>query len=205
MARPPDGSHMDRRQLVKSLCTAGSIACLGCSRLAFAAAEGAPAHKFAAPSEMSFEEVFRVAYVNSFIPTMKVLAGRVGLETIQEAACASAAEEVRRSAASAPSRALADWAASLKTPNRLFEHVLTYDIIEDSRQAFEVRVTECLWATTFRDADAAELGYSWVCHPDFAMATAFNPRLRLTRDTTLMQGDRCCNHRWAIASSSVPE
>ena len=201
MTRPSDGSAIDRRQLVKSLCTAGSIACLGCSRLAFAAAEEAHAHKFAAPSEMSFEEVFRLAYVNSFIPTMKVLAGRVGLETIQEAACDSAAEEMRRSAASAPSRELAEWAASLKKPNRLLEHALTFDIIEDSQDAFEVRVTECLWAKTFRDADAAELGYSWVCHPDFVMATAFNPSMRLTRDTTLMQGDLCCNHRWAIATS----
>jgi hypothetical protein len=200
MACPSNGSDLDRRQLVKSLCAAGSIACLGCSRLAFAAAEGAPVHKFAGPSEMSFEEVFRFAYVNSFIPTMKVLVSRVGLETIQEAACDAAAEEMRRSAESAPGRELADWAASLKKPNRLLEHVLTYDIVEDSQHAFEVRVTECLWAATFRDADAAELGYSWVCHPDFAMATAFNPRMRLTRDTTLMQGDRCCNHRWAIAT-----
>ena len=200
MACPSNGPDLDRRQLVKSLCTAGSIACLGCSRLAFAAAEDASVHKFAAPSEMSFEEVFKVAYVNSFIPTMKVLASRVGLETIQEAACDSAAEDMRRSAASMPGRDLADWAASLKKPNRLLEHVLTYDIVEDSQHVFEVRVAECLWATTFRDADAAELGYSWVCHPDFAMATAFNPRMRLTRDTTLMQGDRCCNHRWAIAT-----
>jgi hypothetical protein len=205
MARHSDSPDLDRRQLVKTLCTAGSIACLGCSRLAFAAAEDTLAHKFATPSEMSFEEVFRLAYVNSFIPTMKVLSSRVGLETIQEAACDSAAEDMRRSAASAPSRELADWAASLKKPNRLLEHVLTYDIIEDSQHAFEVRVTECLWATTFREADAAELGYSWVCHPDFAMATAFNPRMRLTRDTTLMQGDLCCNHRWAITANSVPE
>lgn len=200
MACPSRGNYQDRRQLVKNLCAVGSIACLGCSRLAFAAAEEAPVHKFAAPSEMTFEEVFKFAYVNSFIPTLKVLANRVGLETIQQAACDSAAADMRRSAASLPGRGLADWAASLKEPNRLLDHVLAYEIVEDSEHAFEVRVTECLWAATFRNADAADLGYSWVCHPDFAMATAFNPRMRLKRDATLMQGDTSCNHRWELAT-----
>ena len=73
-----------------------------------------------------------------------------------------------------------------------------YDVVENSSEAFEVRVSECLWATTFRAADAAELGYSWVCHPDFAMARAFNPKMRLRRDSTLMQGSPYCNHRWEI-------
>ena len=57
--------------------------------------------------------------------------------------------------------------------------------MEDSETALEVRITECLWASTFRAADAADLGYSWVCHPDFAMARAFNPEMRLHRDRTL--------------------
>jgi hypothetical protein len=199
MKRRPPTPDLDRRQLLTSLCAAGSFACLGCSRLAFAGGEAAaPAHKFAAESEMSFEEVFRFAYTNAFIPTMKVLADRVGLEAIQAAACDSAAAEMRRSAAALPSRELSDWAASLKQPSRLWRHVLSYDIVEDSARAFEVRVTECLWARTFRDAGAAELGYAWVCHPDFAMAPAFNPVLRLRRDTTLMQGGTHCNHRWEL-------
>ncbi len=45
---------------------------------------------------------------------------------------------------------------------------------------------------------AAELGYAWICHPDFAIATAFNPKMHLKRDTTLMQGESCCNHRWEV-------
>ncbi|MCU0304053.1 MAG: L-2-amino-thiazoline-4-carboxylic acid hydrolase [Thermoanaerobaculales bacterium] len=193
------GSDLDRRQLIGSLCALGSAACLGCSRLARAVeSERATPHRFAAMSDMSFEEVFRVAYVNSFIPTMKVLAERVGLETIQAAACDSAADETRRMAEALPSRGLADFARPLKQPDRFLEHVLAFAIVEDRETAFEVRVTECLWATTFRRADAADLGYVWVCHPDFAMAQAFNPDLRLTRDSTLMQGGAYCNHRWEI-------
>lgn len=187
--------------MITRLCAVGSLACLGCSRFAFAADEGdAPAHKFAAMSEMSFEEVFKFAYVNSFIPTMKVLADRIGLESIQSAASESAAHEIGKMAESLPSRGLADWVSGLKNPNHLWKHVLTSEIVEDTENAFEVRITECLWAKTFRDADAADLGYAYVCHPDYAMASAFNPTMRMTRDKTLMQGFSHCNHRWEVST-----
>jgi hypothetical protein len=42
------------------------------------------------------------------------------------------------------------------------------------------------------DSDAADLESSWVCHPDFAMARAFNPEIRLRRDQTFMQGAAHC-------------
>lgn len=192
-------SNLDRRRLVAGLCALGSLTCLGCSRLGWAdPGKEKPSSGFATMSEMTFEEVFRFAYVGSFIPTMKVLAGRIGLEAVQSAACDAAAAETGRRAAALPDRGLASWAAQLKSPSRLWKHVLGYEIVEDTERVFAVRVTRCLWATTFRGADAAELGYAWVCHPDFAMATAFNPAMRLTRDATLMQGDSHCNHRWEI-------
>ena len=75
---------------------------------------------------------------------------------------------------------------------------LGFEIVEDTETAFEVRVTECLWAKTFRDADAADLGYACICHPDYAMAKAFNPKLHMVRDKPLMQGCSHCNHRWEV-------
>ena len=195
----PINSDLDRRQLITGLCAASSLACLGCSRLAFAAGEGeAPAHKFAAPSEMSFEEVFKNAYANSFIPTMRVLEERIGLETIQSAASEAAARQIGQMAKAAPSNGLADWVYPLKNPDRFWQHALTFEIVEDTETAFEVRISECLWAKTFRDADAADLGYACVCHADYAMAQAFNPKLHMIRDKTLMQGCSHCNHRWDI-------
>ena len=190
---------LDRRQLITNLCAVGSLACLGCSRMAFAGGEDeAPTHKFSAPSEMSWEEVFKRAYATSFIPTVSVIAERIGLENVQSAACEAASREVGKMAEAAPSNSLADWVMPLKKPNRLWQHVLTYEIVEDTETAFEVRVTECLWAKTFRDADAADLGYACICHPDYAMAEAFNPKLHMVRDKTLMQGCSHCNHRWSV-------
>ena len=192
---------LDRRRMVAGLCAAGTLACLGCGRAARAADGGESLDKgFSAASGMSFEEVFNFAYARSFIPTMKTLAERVGMEVIQDAACDTAAQAVGGAAALSPDRSLASWARMLKEPDEIMRHAIAFDIVEDGETAFEVRVTECLWASTFRAADAADLGYSWSCHPDFAMARAFNPEMRLRRDQTLMQGATHCNHRWELKS-----
>jgi hypothetical protein len=59
-----------------------------------------------------------------------------------------------------------------------------------------VRVTECLWAKTFRDLGASEIGSMLICHRDYADCRGFNPRITMIRSKTLMQGDEFCNHRF---------
>jgi hypothetical protein len=201
MERKQETLDLDRRRMITGLCAAGALACLGCGRAARAVEGGTSSgHAFSAASGMSYEEVFQFAYARSFIPTLKILAERVGMEVIRDAACESAAQAVGAAAASLPDRSLEAWAKMLKEPDEILGHAIAFDIVEDGESAFEVRVNECLWASTFRAADAADLGYSWVCHPDFAMAAAFNPDIRLRRDRTLMQGANHCNHRWELKS-----
>ena len=61
-----------------------------------------------------------------------------------------------------------------------------------------MKFTECLWAKTFREADASEIGYAGVCYQDYPMTKTFNPNLKLIRETTLMQGHDCCNFKWSM-------
>jgi hypothetical protein len=68
-------------------------------------------------------------------------------------------------------------------------------ITEESDTVIASRITECLYAKTFRDLGAPDIGYAWACHGDFAYDQAFNPKLRLIRDKTLMNGDDYCNPR----------
>jgi len=60
----------------------------------------------------------------------------------------------------------------------------------------EIRVTECLWAKTFRDAKAGDIGYATICYQDYAMSQGFSSKLKMIRSKTLMQGHDYCNHRW---------
>ena len=45
----------------------------------------------------------------------------------------------------------------MRDPSRFAKHVLTVEIVEDTPQAIEVKVTECLWAKTFREMEAADI------------------------------------------------
>jgi hypothetical protein len=77
-----------------------------------------------------------------------------------------------------------------------YRNTLTMEIVEDTEKAFELKVTECIWATTFVDLDAGDIGYASVCVGDYTWASGFNPKIRLVRDKTLMQGHAFCNHRY---------
>ena len=73
---------------------------------------------------------------------------------------------------------------------------LTMEIIEDTDKVFEIRVTECLSSESFLPYKAGDIGYAAVCWGDYNWASDFNPKIKLIRDKTLMQGHDCCNHKY---------
>ncbi len=189
--------------LARSVLCAGGLACLGCGR-AFAgqqqpAGGPAPAHKFDADAKMTFKEMYSFAY-GGYISLLKSLADDIGrekfLSMLQNAASRAVADRIRKTAPPPPKNTLA--AYIVQEPEYFWSHVVTMNWVEKTDTTAETRVTECLWATTFRAADAADIGYATVCHADFAATTAFNPKMRMLRTKTLMQGHDCCNHRWVM-------
>ncbi len=196
--------HAGRRVFLKTFC-AGSFLCLGCDRLQ--AATGSepqpPADGFLADSRMSFKDVWAFAYAHGSVPLLNALAEDLGRERLVEMVKAATARtveaSVRKQAPPAPGNTLDAFVADTLDPaNWLWTHVVSLDVVDRTASALEVRVKRCLWAQTFRGADAADIGYAMVCHGDFAAAPAFNPKLRMTRTKTLMQGDDHCNHRWVV-------
>ena len=77
-----------------------------------------------------------------------------------------------------------------------FKNTILKEIVEDTENAFELKVTKCIWAETFINLEAADIGFAHVCHGDYAWAEGFNPKIKLIRDKTLMQGHDHCNHRY---------
>jgi hypothetical protein len=157
-------------------------------------------HKFLEDSGMSFQEVFEFAY-RDHLEVMLFLAKEIGkdkfLEMLKRDGDEWAKQEAQKELKTLPANDFATFRAEgRKKPNRFWEHVITSVIVEDTDRAIETKVTECLWAKTYREAKAADLGYILCCYPDFPSATAFNPKLKLIRTKTLMQGDDYCNHRW---------
>lgn len=191
---------LSRRELF-SILPAGAAGCLGClgaARCAAQAAAPAPAHSWTEKSDMTWEDVFRFAYQRNFIPYMKDLAADIGNEKFLSMLQENTSERARKGMPeqSVSKRDFSAWVAGMKSPGPLYQHALVYEIVEDTARAFEFRISQCLWAKTFREADAAGIGYAVICHPDFAVASAYNPKMKLVRTKTLMQGHDCCNHRY---------
>jgi hypothetical protein len=83
-----------------------------------------------------------------------------------------------------------------ESPN--FKNALTMSIVEDTATVHEIKVTECIFASTFLEAKAGDLGFATICYADYNMASGFNPKVRMVRDKTLMQGHPYCNHRYLL-------
>lgn len=191
---------LSRRELF-SILPAGAAGCFGCLGAARCNAQAQPpAQSWTEESDMSWVEIFRFAFQQNYIPTMKALAARIGNKKLVGMLQEITSESARRGMAGRPAgaRDFATWVAGMKSPPPLFQHALVYEIVEDTDRAFEFRISQCLWAKAFREEGAAEIGYAAVCYPDFAVANAFNPKLKLLRTKTLMQGDDCCNHRYVM-------
>jgi hypothetical protein len=157
-------------------------------------------HKFLEGSNMTFQEVFDLAF-KRIVPVLQGLAKELGedqfLEALERVAFESALQTGQDRARQLPRNDFAAFTGSGEERSHFSQHALTLEIVEDTPQVFAVKVTECLWAKTFREMGAADIGYLLVCHTDYADCQGFNPRITMTRSKTLMQGDDCCNHRFA--------
>jgi len=69
----------------------------------------------------------------------------------------------------------------------------TCKLIEEGPNKVAYEVTECIWANTFRDLDAADIGDMMMCQTDFATAKVYHPKIALAREKTLMDGEDCCD------------
>ena len=193
---------LSRRGLLTVLPT-GVAGCLGCARAAACAAqtqEAAAAHSWAEKADLSWEQVFRFAYQKDLIPLLNVLSERLGREEfvrmLQEAGDAVVA---KKNAGRPPMvRDLVTFAASMKNMPPIIQHSLEAEIVEQTPEAFEYRVKKCLWAKVFRDENAADIGYAMICYPDYSVARGLNPKLKLIRTKTLMQGDDSCVLRYVM-------
>lgn len=76
------------------------------------------------------------------------------------------------------------------------ENALAYKVQDQSKDRFDLDVTECRYAQFFKEIGAPELGFLLVCSSDFHMAEGFGPGVELKRTQTIMQGASHCDFRY---------
>lgn len=161
-------------------------------------------HKFQEKFETTYEQYAKDTYlerINLAKELVRSLGRKKAFEIIERASEDFGVELTKKRAAARPINSLRDYAMIMKEsfdkPSSKCTETIT--VVEDSSKQFSFRVTECLWAKTFRDLDAGDLGYAMECRTDFSNARARDSRLRLKRTKTLMQGDPYCDftYYWA--------
>ncbi len=182
----PSPTPLNRRRF---LARSGGL-CVGCLLVdAASAAEDRPAAGPPArpvPPSWSSEQAFNFAYRDQLIPIFVALASRLGREKLVELLKAGTDETW-----SAPEyfpRVLANY------PKGFWEDAVTSRFWTDSDGTRRAQITRCLWAETFRQADAADFGYAVMCYADYPLARTNHEKLE--RATTLMQGHASCDLRW---------
>ncbi len=198
-------NEISRRQFFSRVMPACALTCLGTGKaLGFSPSgweilgqEGK--HKFDNPYDrpMTHRQFIAVRY-GEFIRLAKALEKEMGqekfLDFLKEQTRSALLKAGQEQAKRSPDTSLQTYTKTFKAP--IYDIALTKEIVEDTEKAFELKITECLWAATFLQAKAGEIGYAAVCYGDYAWAEGFNPKIKLVRDKTLMQGHDCCNHRY---------
>jgi hypothetical protein len=134
----------------------------------------------------------------SFIRFVRFLQEEIGeervLELIKKQTEQRLKEQAKRDLKRLGKSDFASYISIFRDPGMLAS--LTMEIIEDTDLVFEIRVTDCLAAESYLPYKAGDIGFAAVCWGDYNWATDFNPKIKLVRDKTLMQGHDCCNHKY---------
>lgn len=196
-----------RRQFITRIIPACSMMCMGSG---FAFAHASPTnnpfaqeeekHKFDNEMDklLTYRQYMKLRY-GEFIQIVKAFAEEFGkdkvIDFLKKRDRVNMLKYGQNQAKKSPDNSFQTYVSTFRN-NPWYEKTLTMQIVEDTEKAFELKVTECLWATTFRQADAGDFGYAAICFGDYAWAEGFNPKIKMIRDKTLMQGHEYCNHRY---------
>jgi hypothetical protein len=190
-----------RRTFIKTVLPVGGMVCFGCPGVLSASntlgqdQDLEYMDKIQTKLSISHEELFKSRY-NYYILRMEKFAeymGRDELITMLK----KAVDDINMS--SKPNLDLKSVKEFMNPilSSEIWNIRLDFQVLELSDEVCEMKITNCIWAKTFRDKNAGDIGYANTCHGDFSYVTAYNPKLKLERTKTLMEGHDCCNHRYS--------
>ena len=73
---------------------------------------------------------------------------------------------------------------------------LTVEVKEQTDTSFTFNVVKCRYAETYKAMGLGEIGHLLSCNRDGAFCEGYDPKLKLERTQTIMQGASHCNFRY---------
>lgn len=210
-----DKTHnLKRREFFNKLMATGMVSCFGINALLGQNSDSEEVflpenskHKFQENSEMSYQAIFNFAYKSWLIPFMKTFSDELGKEeliNLLKKASGNRAKNIAnywlKKVSSNDFNGFKEYVYKA-IDNPFMQNIGTFEISDESENVIQMTCKECLWAKTFREAQAADIGYACTCHQDFKMAESFNPKIKLRHNTkSLMEGGSECTLRWTFES-----
>ncbi len=75
------------------------------------------------------------------------------------------------------------------------DNALELTVLEETDQRLDFDVTRCCYAELYDRLNIKEFGYCLSCNRDAPLIKSFNPRMKLIRTQTIMQGAKICDFR----------
>ena len=152
------------------------------------------------PGSLTFKQLSHAQY-SEFIKFAKFLIQELGEDKLMRILKKQTEQRMlkfgQEQAKKMQDTSLQSFAKQFKGPNN-FKYTLKKEIVEDTEKTFALKITDCLWATTFLKNKAAEIGFARVCYGEYFWAKGFNANIKMIRSKTLMQGFDCCNPRYIL-------
>lgn len=76
------------------------------------------------------------------------------------------------------------------------DDALSIEVHEASDTAFNFDVTRCRYAETYKEMGLGKVGHLMSCNRDGTFCQGYDPRIKLERKQTIMQGAPCCTFRY---------
>ena len=133
-------------------------------------------------------------------PLIKAFMAEIGderaLEIAREVIVSLARESGEMLRQLAGENSLEQFARGLPLWNR--DDALSFDILESTPEKLSMNVTRCRYAEMYKELGLADLGFTLSCGRDYAMVEGFNPKIKLERTQTIMEGADHCDFRYTL-------
>jgi len=75
---------------------------------------------------------------------------------------------------------------------------LEVEITEKTDTTYIFNVTRCKFAEKYDELGVRDLGYSLSCCRDMTFVEGYNPKIKLRRTQTIMEGNSCCDFHYTM-------
>ena len=136
-------------------------------------------------------------------PIYEEMVARFGQDAAREALRAAitraAIESGRRLAAAEPGPTDLSTFAALQ-PKWRQDDALRFEVLAETPDRFDYDVTRCRYAEMYKAMGLGEIGDILSCQRDGTFCQGYDPRITMTRTTTIMSGGKRCDFRYRISA-----